>query len=98
MVKASSKISETEGKIIQIKNILTGINSSILDPNSPNYNSTLSSTIIVLLNDASKFYQLSNFGNSDNPSRLVDYENAIGMVDISRALYKNISNMFDESK
>jgi high-affinity iron transporter len=98
MVKASSKISETDAKIIQIKNIFNGINSSILDPNSPNYNSTLSSTIIVLLNDTSKFYQLSNFGNSDNPSRLVDYENAIGMVDISRALYKNISNMFDDSK
>ena len=98
MVKASSKISETEAKIIQIKNILNGINSSILDPNSPNYNSTLSSTIIVLLNDTSKFYQLSDFGNSDNPSRLVDYENAIGMVDISHTLYKNISNIFDDPK
>ncbi len=98
MVKASSKISETEAKIIQIKNILNGINSSILDPNSPSYNSTLSSTILVLLNDTSKFYQLSNFGNSDNPSRLVDYENAIGMVDISHELYKNISNIFDDSK
>src|ERR1044071_446259 len=98
MVKASSKISETEAKIIQIKNILNGINSSILNPNNPNYNSTLFSTIIVLLNDTSKFYQLSEFGNSDNPSRLVDYENAIGMVDISDTLYKNISNMFDESK
>ena len=98
MVKASSKISETEANIIQIKKILNGINSSILDPNSPNYNSTLSSTIIVLLNDTSKFYQLSNFGNSDNPSRLVDYENAIGMVDISHTLYKNISNIFDDSK
>jgi high-affinity iron transporter len=98
MVKATSKISETEAKIIQIKNILNGINSSILDPNSPNYNSTLSSTIIVLLNDTSKFYQLSNFGSSDNPSRLVDYENAIGMVDISHTLYKNISNIFDVSK
>jgi high-affinity iron transporter len=98
IVKASSKISETEANIIQIKNILNGINSSILDPNSPNYNSTLSSTIIVLLNDTSKFYQLSNFGSSDNPSRLVDYENAIGMVDISHTLYKNISNIFDDSK
>src|SRR4029078_4390194 len=98
MVKASSKISETEATIIQIKNILNGINSSILDSNSPSYNSTLSSTILVLLNDTSKFYQLSNFGNSDNPSRLVDYENAIGMVDISHELYKNISNIFDDSK
>jgi high-affinity iron transporter len=98
MVKSSSKTSETESKIIQIKNILNGINSSILNPNSPNYNSTLSSTIIVLLNDTSKFYQLSDFGNSDNPSRLVDYENAKGMVDISHTLYKNISNTFDVSK
>ena len=98
MVKASSKISESEAKIIQIKNILNGINSSILNPNNPNYNSTLFSTIIVLLNDTSKFYQLSEFGNSDNPSRLVDYENAIGMVDISDTLYKNISNIFDDPK
>src|SRR4029453_4602741 len=85
-------------KIIQIKDILNVINSAILDPNSSGYNSTISSTIIVLLNDTSKFYQLSDFGNSKNPSILFDYENAMGMVDISHMLYKNISNAFDDSK
>ncbi|MGB8026091.1 MAG: FTR1 family protein, partial [Nitrososphaeraceae archaeon] len=74
------------------------INSAILDPNSSGYNSTISSTIIVLLNDTSKFYQLSDFGNSKNPSSIVDYENAMGMVDISQILYKNISKVFDDSK
>jgi high-affinity iron transporter len=98
MVRSSSQISEIVTKIIQIKDILNGINSAILDPNSSGYNSTISSTIIVLLNDASKFYQLSDFDKSKNPSSLVDYDNAIGMVDISHMLYKNISSAFDDSK
>ena len=98
MVRSSSQMSEIVTKIIQIKDILNGINSAILDPNSSGYNSTISSTIIVLLNDTSKFYQLSDFGNSKNPSSLVDYENAIGMADISHMLYKNISNAFDDFK
>ena len=98
MVRSSSQMSEIVTKIIQIKDILNGINSAILDPNSSGYNSTISSTIIVLLNDTSKFYQLSNFGNSKNPSSLVDYENAIGTADISHMLYKNISKVFDDSK
>jgi high-affinity iron transporter len=98
MVRSSSQISEIGTNIIQIKDILNGINSAILNPNSSGYNSTISSTIIVLLNDTSKFYQLSDFGNSKNPPSLVDYENAIGMVDISHMLYKNISNAFDDSK
>ena len=98
MVRSSSQMSEIVTKIIQIKDILNGINSAILDPNSSGYNSTISSTIIVLLNDTSKFYQLSNFGNSKNPSSLVDYENAIGTADISHTLYKNISKVFDDSK
>jgi high-affinity iron transporter len=98
MVRSSSQMSEIVTKIIQIKDILNGINSAILGPNSSGYNSAISSTIIVLLNDTSKFYQLSNFGNSKNPSSLVDYENAIGMADISHMLYKNISNAFDDSK
>ncbi|MGB8766403.1 MAG: FTR1 family protein [Nitrososphaeraceae archaeon] len=98
MVRSSSQMSEMVTKIIQIKDILNGINSAILDPNSSGYNSTISSAIIVLLNDTSKFYQLSDFGNSKNPSSLVDYENAMGMVDISHMLYKNISKVFDDSK
>ena len=98
MVRSSTQMSEIGTNIIQIKDILNDINSAILNPNSSGYNSTISSTIIVLLNDTSKFYQLSDFGNSKNPSSLVDYENAIGTADISHMLYKNISKVFDDSK
>ena len=98
MVRSSTQMSEIGTNIIQIKNILNDINSAILNPNSSGYNSAISSTIIVLLNDTSKFYQLSDFGNSKNPSSLVDYENAIGTADISHMLYKNISKVFDDSK
>ena len=44
----------------------------ILDPNSSGYNSTISSTIIVCLNDTSQFYQDYSV-TSKNPSSLVDY-------------------------
>ena len=98
MVRSSTQMSEIGTNIIQIKDILNDINSAILNPNSSGYNSTISSTIIVLLNDTSKFYQLSDFGNSKNPPSLVDYENAIGTADISHMLYKNISKVFDDSK
>jgi len=98
MVRSSTQMSEIGTNIIQIKDILNEINSAILNPNSSGYNSTISSTIIVLLNDTSKFYQLSDFGNSKNPSSLVDYENAIGTADIAHMLYKNISKVFDDSK
>ena len=98
MVRSSTQMSEIGTNIIQIKDILNDINSAILNPNSSGYNSTISSTIIVLLNDTSKFYQLSDFGNSKNPSSLVDYENAIGTADISHMLYKNISKVFDDYK
>src|SRR4026209_864291 len=98
MVRPSTEMSEIGTNIIQIKDILNEITSAILNPNSSGYNSTMSSTSIVLLNDTSKFYQLSDFGNSKNPSSLVDYENAIGTADISHMLYKNISKVFDDSK
>ena len=97
MVK-SAPSSETESKIVQIVDLLNTTSSNILSPNNLNYNSIMASTIMVLLNDSSKFYHTSNFGNIKDPNNKIDYENAIGMVDISHKLYKNISNSFGESK
>jgi len=98
MVKSTMQSSLIESKIVQIVNILNNINSNILNPNSSDYNSIIVSTITVLLNDTSKFYQLSNIGNTNYPFNQIDYENAIGMVDISHKLYKNISKLFTDSK
>jgi len=97
MVK-SAPSSETESKIVQIVDLLNTTSSNILSPNNLNYNSIMASTIMVLLNDSSKFYHTSNFGNTKDPNNKIDYENAIGMVDISHKLYKNISNSLGESK
>ena len=97
MVK-SAPSSETESKIVQIVDLLNTTSSNILSPNNLNYNSIMASTIMVLLNDSSKFYHTSNFGNIKDPNNKIDYENAIGMVDISHKLYKNISNSLGESK
>ena len=97
MVK-STPSSETESKIVQIVDLLNTTSSNILSPNNLDYNSIMASTIMVLLNDSSKFYHTSNFGNTKDPNNKIDYENAIGMVDISHKLYKNISNYLGESK
>jgi high-affinity iron transporter len=97
MVK-STPSSETESKIVQIVDLLNTTSSNILSPNNLDYNSIMASTIMILLNDSSKFYHTSNFGNIKDPNNKIDYENAIGMVDISHKLYKNISNSFGESK
>jgi high-affinity iron transporter len=98
MVKSNIQSSLIESKIVQIVNILNNINSDILNPNSSDYHPIIVSTITVLLNDTSKFYQLSNIGNTNYPFNQIDYENAIGMVDISHKLYKNISKLFSDSK
>lgn len=98
MVRSTSQSSEIESKLGEITNILNNINSGILNPNNSDYNSVIASTIIVLLNDTSKYYQLSDYGNTKNSSNQVNYENAIGMVDISQKLYMNISNSFSDSK
>ncbi len=94
----STQSSEIESKIVQIVDLLNTTNSNILVPNNLDYNSIISSTIIVLLNDTSKFYHLSDFGNTKDPTNQIDYENAVGMVDISHKLYRNISNSFGDSK
>ena len=98
IVRSTPQSSEVQSKLGEISNILNNITSDILDPNNSDYYSIMASTIIVLLNDTSKYYQLSEYGNTKNPSNQVNYENALGMVDISQKLYTNISNSFSDSK
>jgi high-affinity iron transporter len=97
LVRSSAQSPEIGNKLTEITGLLKNFNSKILDTNSTNYQSIIGSTIIVLLNDTSKFYELSDFGSTD-PANQVDYENSIGMVDISYSLYKNISKSFNDPK
>lgn len=98
LVRSSGQSTEIGTKFAEITSTLKNINSKLLDPNSSEYHSIISSTIIVLLNDTSKYYELSDYGSTKDPSNQVDYENSVGMVDISNSLYKNISKSFSDSK
>ena len=98
LVRSSGQSTEIGTKLTEITSTLKNINSKLLDPNSSDYHSIISSTIIVLLNDTSKYYELSDYGSTKDPSNQVDYENSVGMVDISNSLYKNISKSFSDSK
>ncbi len=98
LVRSSGQSTEIGTKLTEITSTLKNFNSKLLDPNSSEYHSIISSTIIVLLNDTSKYYELSDYGSTKDPSNQVDYENSVGMVDISNSLYKNISKSFSDSK
>ena len=98
LVRSSAQSPEIGTKLTEITSTLKNINSKLLDPNSTDYHSIISSTIMVLLNDTSKYYELSDYGSTKDPSNQVDYENSVGMVDISHSLYKNISKSFSDSK
>ncbi|HJU78334.1 MAG TPA: FTR1 family protein [Nitrososphaeraceae archaeon] len=98
LVRSSALSAEIGNKLTEITDLIKNINSKFLDTNSTEYQSIIGSTIIVLLNDTSKFYELSDFGNTKDLANQVDYENSIGMVDISYSLYKNISKFFSEPK
>lgn len=98
LVRSSAQSPEIGTKLTEITSIVKNINSKLLDPNSADYHSIISSTIMVLLNDTSKYYELSDYGSTKDPSNQVDYENSVGMVDISHSLYRNISKSFSDSK
>ena len=98
LIKSSTQSPEIGTKLTEITRILNDINSKLLDPNSTNYHYIMTSTILVLLNDTLRFYELSDIGSTKDPSNQVNYENAAGTVDISHSLYKNISKSFSNSK
>lgn len=77
--------------IAQIASLLDGILSK-LGPLASD-KGMISQTVVFLLRDAVQSYQLSNGGSSQ-----VDYENAIGLVNVAESKYQAIAASLDERR
>lgn len=59
---------------------------------------SIANTAVFLLRDANQSYQLSNAASSNQQFSKVDYENARGLVDISKSNYENLASFLDERR
>jgi high-affinity iron transporter len=59
---------------------------------------SIANTAVFLLRDANQSYQLSNAAFSNQQFSKVDYENARGLVDISKSNYGNLASFLDERR
>jgi high-affinity iron transporter len=59
---------------------------------------SIANTAAFLLRDANQSYQLSNAASSNQQFSKVDYENARGLVDISKSNYENLAGFLDERR
>ena len=94
--------------IIQVNTLLNNISNQTMDPViKSNELFARSQTIIFLLKDADKSYQISNasFSNglgqmSKNKNQLskVDYQNSAGLVDVAKSDYDKISKSIDTNR
>ncbi|HZE78558.1 MAG TPA: FTR1 family protein [Nitrososphaeraceae archaeon] len=94
--------------IIQVNTLLNNISNQTMDPViKSNELFARSQTIIFLLKDADKSYQISNasFSNglgqmSKNKNQLskVDYQNSAGLVDVAKSDYDKISESIDSNR
>jgi high-affinity iron transporter len=94
--------------IIQVNTLLNNISNQTMDPViKSNELFARSQTIIFLLKDADKSYQISNasFSNglgqmSKNKNQLskVDYQNSAGLVDVAKSDYDKISKSIDSNR
>ncbi len=91
-IKSGDQSSEASREsIAQIESLLDGILDK-LDPLASDKAMT-SQTVVFLLKDAVQSYQLSDGGSNQ-----VDYENAIGLVDVAKSKYKTIADSLAASR
>lgn len=94
--------------IIQVNTLLNNISNQTMDPViKSNELFARSQTIIFLLKDADKSYQISNasFSNglgqmskTKNQLSKVDYQNSAGLVDVAKSDYDKISKSIDTNR
>ena len=94
--------------IIQVNTLLNNISNQTMDPGiKSNKLFARSQTIIFLLRDADKSYEISNpsFSNSlgqinknKNQFSKVDYQNSAGLVDVAKSDYDKISKSIDSNR
>ena len=59
---------------------------------------SIANTVVFLLRDAEQSYELSNAAASSQQFTKVDYENAQGLVNVSKSNYENLASSLDERR
>ena len=80
-----------------IEQLLVSISNQTIGQQLLSNRSFIANTIVYLLRDAEQSYRLSNATTNQQFSR-VDYENAQGLVNISKSNYAKIANSIDERR
>ena len=107
-----NSIQNTKQDISKINNLLDSLSSQILGSDLQSDKRLIAQIIVFLLRDAGKSYQISNamtaVAISDKEEKQsqpsirqfskVDYENAIGLINISKSNYNKISDSIDERR
>jgi high-affinity iron transporter len=107
-----NSIQNTKQDISKINNLLDSLSSQVLGSDLQSDKRLIAQIIVFLLRDAGKSYQISNamtaVAISDKEEKQsqpsirqfskVDYENAIGLINISKSNYNKISNSIDERR
>jgi high-affinity iron transporter len=105
-------IDKTKQDISKINDLLNSLSSQSLRSDPQSNKSLIAQTIVFLLRDAGKSYQVSNATSVDTISNKeekqlqpsitqfnkVDYENAMGLTNISKSNYNKISDSIDERR
>jgi high-affinity iron transporter len=111
----TSEEADSKGKIkndlTEIEELLDNISNQSIGKDLLSNKTMIAHTIVFLLRDAGKSYQLSNAAavaepidqqqqQTDNNKKFskVDYENAQGLVNLSRSNYEKISDSVDERR
>lgn len=106
--KSAELQSKLQSDLTAIMLLLDNISDQAIEPNASSNKSFIANTIVFLLRDAEQSYRLSNAAtaadpqqkdeNDDQQFRKVEYENAQGLVNISKSNYEKLSNSLDERR
>jgi high-affinity iron transporter len=109
---ANDSLHNSKIEISRINNLLNGLSSQVRESDTQADKRLIAQIIVFLLRDAAKSYQISNAISADpvldreekqpQPSTKqfskVDYENAVGLVNVSKSNYNKISGSLDERR
>src|ERR687889_1363333 len=109
---ANDSLHNSKLEISRINNLLNGLSSQVRGSDTQADKSLIAQIIVFLLRDAAKSYQISNATSavpvldreekqpqsSTKQFSKVDYENALGLVNISKSNYNKISDSVDERR
>jgi high-affinity iron transporter len=90
--------SKLQHDLTAIEQLLDNISNQTVGQYTSSNKTFIANTVVFLLRDAEQSYQLSNATTRNQQFSKVDYENAQGLVDISKLNYEKIASSLDERR